>query len=121
MIPGLWKFLPNRRGSPKMLFLAYMKKLIILFILCLLPVTSWGEDAKEPSGDQKQEASKQDEPPKADSVWGALRYTGWHIEKGSVKAGSEIKKGSIKAGKTMEKGFKKAGSEIKDFFVGDDD
>lgn len=54
-----------------------------------------------------------EEAPKADSVWGAMRYTGYHIEKGSVTTGHAIKDGSVKAGKTMEKGFKKAGGGIK--------
>jgi hypothetical protein len=89
-----------------------MKKFIILFFLFTLPIASLAEETQE---------SQKDAAPEADSVWGAMRYTGYHIQKGSVTAGSEIKKGSIKAGKTMEKGFKKAGGEIKGFFVGDDD
>ena len=76
---------------------------------------------------QKHEESKPDEgPPEADSVWGAMKYSGYYIKKGSVTTGQSIKKGSIKAGegiqkggKTMGKGFKKAGHEIKGFFVGD--
>lgn len=98
-----------------------MKKLILMLILFLLPAASWAEDTPSEEKQDKQEEAKHDEEPEPDSVWGALKYTGYHIEKGSVKTGSEIKKGSVKAGKTMEKGFKKAGGEIKDFFVGDDD
>lgn len=100
-----------------------MKKTMMIICFLFIPLVS---SAAEPQKTQEEE------PPKADSVWGAMRYTGYHIEKGSViaghaikngsiTAGHEIKDGSVKAGKTMEKGFKKAGSSIKTFFVGDDD
>lgn len=72
-----------------------------------------------PYGDNSSQTQSRDEAPEADSVWGAMKYTGYHIKKGSVKTGHVIKDGSVKAGKTMGKGFKKAGSSIKKFFVGD--
>ena len=84
------------------------------------------EEPQSHDAQEIHEGDKGEGPPKADSVWGAMKYTGYYIQKGSVKTGSEIKKGSIKAGegikkggKTMGRGFKKAGSEIKGFFVGD--
>ncbi len=54
---------------------------------------------------RKEPASKKDDDD-VDSVKEAFEKTGDGFEK---------------AGKEMEKGFKKTGSEIKDFFVGDDD
>jgi hypothetical protein len=96
----------------------------------LVPFISAAEETSQKSSPEQE--SHEDEAPKADSVWGAMRYTGYHIQKGSVTVGHGIKEGSItaghgvkdgsvKAGKTMEKGLKKTGHEIKGFFVGDDD
>ena len=90
-------------------------------MLCLLPVATFATETQPSSNKPQGESKQEDEEPKADSVWGAMRYTGYHIKKGSVAAGHGIKEGSVKAGKTMEKGFKKAGHSIKTFFVGDDD
>jgi hypothetical protein len=96
-----------------------MRTIILILLLCLFPLASFATET-QPTKNTSQEESKQEEPPKPDSVWGALRYTGYNIKKGSIAAGHGIKEGSVKAGKTMEKGFKKAGSSIKTFFVGDD-
>lgn len=83
---------------------------VLLSVLFLTPFPSFGADSKNDSGTHQE----QGEAPKADSVWGALKYTGYHIEKGGVKAGHGIKTG----GKAMGRGFKKAGKSIKKFFVG---
>ena len=102
-----------------------MKRLIfsVLFTLLLIsPANPLFADQKEDSGHHHEQ---KDEAPKADSVWGAMKYSGHHIKNGSVKAGSGIKHGSIKAGrgikkggKAMGRGFKKAGGSIKKFFAG---
>lgn len=101
-----------------------MKKSLSIFILSLIITfalssgTIWGEEDHDHG---------KDEAPQADSVWGAMKYSGHYIKKGSKTAGHEIKDGSIKAGKGIKKGgkatgraFEKAGGSIKKFFVGDD-
>ena len=87
-----------------------MRKLIGTFFLLIAlagaPLALQAEDSNKQGDDQA---------PKVDSVWGGMRYTGYHIKKGSIKAGEGIKTG----GKAMGRGFKKAGSSIKKFFAGD--
>lgn len=102
---------------------------IVLFAFISLPILH--TQAEETAEEHPQEQNTDEGAPKADSVWGAMKYTGYHIKKGSITAGHAIKEGSVHAGKTMEKGFKKAGSgiesgskkaghSIKKFFTGDD-
>jgi L-aminopeptidase/D-esterase-like protein len=86
------------------------KKIGTLFLLSALtfsPLTLHAADTN-----QQQEKGQE---PEVDSVWGAFKYTGYHIKHGSVKAGHGIKTG----GKAMGRGFKKAGHSIKKFFAGD--
>ena len=98
---------------------------VLLTVILIAPVHPLLAGNQEDSGNHQEQ--KEGEAPKADSVWGAMKYSGHHIKKGSIKAGHGIKYGGVKAGqgiktggKAMGRGFKKAGGSIKKFFVGKD-